>query len=230
MAALGDDCGFSTAIDKAGAIYMVGRTASNTGISTTNARAGLEDGFVVKFANTGTRTWGRYFGGPAKDEGYFIAVDGTNGVYVSGYTESSTGINSSGITGFTAYSGAGDAMAAKFDNAGTPVWSTYYGGSGSDYGYGVSVDGKGDVYLAGQLASSITMTGGADITYGGGGGDGFLAKVDGESCPIFTGAPANVTVSSTEHMLWMHAVWRCYQRADWNSMSLRFYYSVCCKY
>ncbi|MFN7832333.1 MAG: beta strand repeat-containing protein, partial [Bacteroidota bacterium] len=192
----GDDCGFATAIDKAGDIYMVGRTASNTGISTTNARAGLEDGFIAKFVNTGNRTWGRYFGGPAKDEGYFVAVDGTNGVYVSGYTESSTGINSSGITGFTAYSGAGDAMAAKFDNAGTPVWSTYYGGTGAEYGYGIAVDGKGDVYLAGQLASSITMTGGADNTYGGGGGDAFLSKVDESSCPIFTAAPANVTVTS----------------------------------
>ncbi|MFN5365488.1 MAG: SBBP repeat-containing protein, partial [Bacteroidota bacterium] len=192
----GDDCGFATAIDKAGDIYMVGRTASNTGISTTNARAGLEDGFIAKFVNTGNRTWGRYFGGPAKDEGYFVAVDGTNGVYVSGYTESSTGINSSGITGFTAYSGAGDAMAAKFDNTGTPVWSTYYGGTGADYGYGIAVDGKGDVYLAGQLASSITMTGGADNTYGGGGGDAFLSKVDESSCPIFTAAPANVTVTS----------------------------------
>ncbi|MFN7834086.1 MAG: SBBP repeat-containing protein, partial [Bacteroidota bacterium] len=193
----GDDCGFSTAVDKSGAIYMAGRTASNTGISTINARAGLEDGFVTKFASTGARSWGRYFGGPAKDEGYFVAVDGTNGVYVSGYTESSTGINSSGITGFSSYSGAGDAMAAKFDNAGTPVWSTYFGGTGADYGYGIAVDGKGDVYLAGQLASSFSMSGGDDLTYGGGGGDGFLAKIDESSCPIFTGAPANVTVTNS---------------------------------
>ena len=192
----GEDCGFSTVIDKSGDIYMAGRTASNTGISTTNARAGLEDGFITKFASTGARTWGRYFGGPAKDEGYFVAVDGTNGVYVSGYTESSTGINSSGITGFSSYSGAGDAMAAKFDNAGTPVWSTYYGGTGADYGYGIAVDGKGDVYLAGQLASSVSMSGGDDLTYGGGGGDAFLAKIDESSCPIFTQAPANVMITS----------------------------------
>jgi hypothetical protein len=76
-------------------------------------------------------------------------------------------------------------------------WGSYYGGSAADFGYSVAPDGKGKVYFAGQLGSSIPMAfpGMQDTTYNGA-FDAFLAKAEGLSCPIFTEAPANVTVAS----------------------------------
>ena len=42
------------------------------------------------------------------------------------------------------------------------VWSTYLGGTGDDFGYGLAVDGQGYVYLAGEVNSvEFPVTSGA---------------------------------------------------------------------
>ena len=43
-----------------------------------------------------------------------------------------------------------DAFAAKLDSNGTLTWNTFLGGSGSvTSGYGIAVDGSGNVYVSG---------------------------------------------------------------------------------
>jgi hypothetical protein len=58
------------------------------------------------------------------------------------------------------------------------LWATYYGGSLQDYGSSCSVDGSGNVYLAGATSSSNNgiASGGHQNTYGGGDQDAFLVK------------------------------------------------------
>ena len=56
------------------------------------------------------------------------------------------------------------------------AWSTYLGGSGNDWGYGVAVDASGNVLVAGQTLSSGWASGGYDTSLGGA-SDAFVAKL-----------------------------------------------------
>jgi len=113
--------------------------------------------------------WSAYLGGGNEDRGLGIAVDAGANVLVTGETQSS-GWASGGFD--TDYGGGGDVFVAKFDASGNPVWSTYLGGGSFDAGYGVAVDGAGDVYIVGETWSSGWASGGYS-----GSGDAFVAKL-----------------------------------------------------
>src|SRR5439155_20499857 len=55
--------------------------------------------------------------------------------------------------------------------------SSYLGGSGSDTGYGVAVDGSGNVYLTGETASADFPVAGPYQPENHGGTDAFITKV-----------------------------------------------------
>jgi hypothetical protein len=48
-----------------------------------------------------------------------------------------------------AYNASSDAFAAKLDSSGNLIWNTFLGGSGSDEGSAIAVDGSGNIYVAG---------------------------------------------------------------------------------
>ncbi len=133
-----------------------------------------------------SRSWGTYYGGTVKDEGYSCATNSTgNVVYIAGLANSTLPSEVIATTGSFQATKAGsvDAFLAKFTSSGTRSWATYYGGAGTDIGYSCTVDPSGNVYLAGQTSSSntaseyIATSTAYDNTYGGGGlPDAFLVK------------------------------------------------------
>ncbi len=148
----------------------------------------LVDSDTVRFAITGDYDptlqlvidpdldWSTYLGGSSYDYGRGIAVDAGGDVYVTGYTSSSGWVSG----GFDeSHNGVLDAFVAKLTGEGAHAWSTYLGGSGSDYGYGIAVDDDGDVYVTGYTGSSGWVSGGFDESYNGN-GDAFVAKLTGE--------------------------------------------------
>jgi hypothetical protein len=71
------------------------------------------------------------------------------------------------------------------------AYSTYFGGTANDFGFGIAVDALGRAYLGGQTGSAVfPRGGGADFpaggatpgapqtTYAGGGSDGFILRVN----------------------------------------------------
>lgn len=66
------------------------------------------------------------------------------------------------------------------------AWSSLVGGTGSDYGYRVAVDGSGSVFLTGQAGSAtFPTTGGFDATRGGY-FDAFVTKVSGSGTLLWS--------------------------------------------
>jgi hypothetical protein len=148
---------YACTVDGLSNVYAAGQTSSTVAVATTGAHqtafGGFNDGLLVKFDSSGVRQWGTYYGGTAQDGAYGCAVDGI-GVYLAGFTASTTTISTAG--GYQSTSGGGnDAFLAKFDDLGNLLWGTYYGGSGTEWGYDCAIDGAGKCYLTGST-SSIT--------------------------------------------------------------------------
>jgi len=95
-----------------------------------------------------------YIGGASVDAGLGIAVDGTGAAYLAGYTISADFPLQNPIQGFGGFAYT-DAFVTKMTPAGDAlVYSTYLGGSLSDYGSDIAVDASGAVYISGSTSST----------------------------------------------------------------------------
>lgn len=172
------DMAHHCAVDNAGNVYLAGATASLTNIASGGHQnthgTGGNDAFLVKFDAGGTRLWGTYYGGGAGERGFYCATDNSGNVYLCGETASATQIASNGHQ--NTYSNDNEAFLVKFNANGTRLWGTYYGGSGGESGESCSVDGNGNVYLAGFTTSTSGIASGGHQNTLGGSTDAFLAK------------------------------------------------------
>jgi hypothetical protein len=94
-----------------------------------------------------------YLGGSSADYGEGIAVDNSGNAYLIGYTSSTNFPIMNALQ--PAYDGNQDAFVTKLNPNGSAfVYSTYLGGSGTDYGYGVAVDSMGNAFVTGSTFST----------------------------------------------------------------------------
>ncbi|MFP9097879.1 SBBP repeat-containing protein [Flavobacterium sp. RHBU_24] len=107
---------YANTVDISGNIYLSGVTGSTSGIASggfQNTYGGGEyDAFIVKFNTSGGRLWGSYYGGSGLDWGQSCAVGNNDIVYLSGVTDSTTGIAQTGFQN-TFAGGTYDAFLAK---------------------------------------------------------------------------------------------------------------------
>jgi hypothetical protein len=94
-----------------------------------------------------------YLGGSGYDENsWAVAVDSRGAVYLTGWTNSPDFPLSAPIIPFNI--GDVDAFVVKVNPDGKSLgFATYIGGSGYDAGFGIEVDSKGDIYVAGETES-----------------------------------------------------------------------------
>ncbi len=174
--AIDDALGGST--DAQGNVYLVGTTASGMNISSgghQNTLGGSYDGYLVKLNNAGARQWATYYGGNNYDVASDCSVDINGNVYIVGFTSSATNMAVGGFQ--NTFGGINDAFLVKFNSTGVRQWATYYGASGEEYYISCATDNQGTIYLYGSTNSRDSIaSGGFQNTYGGGIGDGFVAK------------------------------------------------------
>jgi hypothetical protein len=178
----GFDLGTVLTCDALGNVYLTGASWMSADIATTGSyqstNAGDFDAFLAKFDNNGNRLWATYYGGASLDYGFGLACDQNNRVYISGITQSDTGVATTG-SAQSIYSAGGDDFLVRFDTAGNRIWATYCGGSGSEYNGLCATDEFGHIYLTGNTAStdSIFLSGYQNAN-GGGANDAFLVQYD----------------------------------------------------
>jgi hypothetical protein len=185
----GDELGQYIAVDTAGCAYVTGNTASNPFPTTAGAYqtaygGGVNDAFVTKLNPTGTAlVYSTYLGGGSNDVGLAIAVDTAGYAYVAGETATPAGAAfpiTGGAYQTTFGGGVWDAFVAKLNTTGSNlVYSTFLGGVGDDYGYGIAVDAAGNAYVACPTDSNnFPTTPGAFQTVFGGNTDGSVTKLN----------------------------------------------------
>ncbi len=101
-----------------------------------------------------------YLSGPsanADNQALAIAVDSSGDAYITGYTGSTKFPVTSGAyqtTNKTTAGGGTNVFVTKMNATGTAlVYSTYLGGTVSDFGYAIAVDGSGNAYITGNTES-----------------------------------------------------------------------------
>ena len=182
------DIGLGIALDSTGNAYVTGWTDSTeatfpvTGGPDLTFNGGAVDAFVAKVNSAGTALdYAGYIGGSSGDSGFGIAVDSTGNAYVTGGTASSEATFPVAVGPDLTYNGS-DAFVAKVNALGTALlYAGYIGGSGSDEGNGIAIDSTGNAYVTGKTRSTeatFPVTVGPDLTYNGGSGDAFVAKVN----------------------------------------------------
>jgi PKD repeat protein len=152
-----NEWGISIATDKNGNVFGTGHTQSSSNIATSGAHqpsfGGDYDAFIVKFSSSGQRIWGTYYGGTGDDFGFGVATDHNGSVYLTGKTNSITGIATLG-SHQTSHGVGENVFIVKFNSLGKRIWGTYYCGNKNDFGRCVAIDHNGNVYLAGGTNSS----------------------------------------------------------------------------
>ncbi len=167
------DYGYAIAVDGDGNIYVTGRSAAGWGSPVRVYTAGY-DAFAAKLDYDGSLTWNTFLGGSGTDEGYGIAVDGSGNVYVTGYVTATWG------SPVRAYTAGYDAFAAQLDSNGGLLWNTFLGESGVDYGYGIAVDGSGNVYVTGTSSSAWSCPTDCTVRDYTSSNDAFAAQLDSD--------------------------------------------------
>jgi len=189
------DDAWAVALDAAGNAYVTGRAGSKETTFPVKGgpyltRKGGHAAFVAKLTPSGQIIYCGYIGGGYLDWGQAIAVDAAGAAYVWGNTSSDETTFPVKVGPDLTFNGKpafdDDAFIAKVNPGGTALeYCGYIGGQWSEAygerGFGIAVDAAGCAYVTGSTCSNenqgFPVTVGPDLTYNGGAGDAFVAKV-----------------------------------------------------
>lgn len=146
------------------AAYSV-RQASDSGfilVGTTEIPGSLEDIRLVKTDRDGNLLWEKTYGGLLNDAGMDLLQTADGGYLLSGKFQSSL-------------TDPSDLWVIKTDQFGNHLWEEVFGGLSMDMGYAISMGPESGYVIAGMTAS-----------FGAGGADGWLLKIDENGNELWT--------------------------------------------
>ena len=207
----GSDDSAGIAVDSAGDAYVTGATSSSNFPTANAAQSSLggnnaTNAFVTKLNPGATALlFSTYYGGALDDKATAIALDPLGDAYITGQATSPTFpvLNSFQNT----LSGPADAFVTEFSNTGSVVYSSFYGGTGTENGFpssagalgGIAADANGNAYIVGNTNSTtgLQIVGGVQTSYAGGLADGFVAKVGAAPADFSVAvSPSSISVTS----------------------------------
>jgi hypothetical protein len=185
----GDSAATAIAADSNGNVYVAGWTDSvkfPTAGPLQGGIAGEVNAFVLKLNAAGnTLLYATYIGGSGDDRAYGIAIDGGGNAYVTGSTTSANFPTRVPIQ--STLQGGRDAFVLKLNAAGNGLtYSTYLGGTGLDYGYGIAVDWQGNAYVTGDTTSQNFPTLTPFQAVNGGVQDAFVTKISSTGTMVYS--------------------------------------------
>jgi hypothetical protein len=180
------------AVGPGGDAYIIGRTTSSDFPLVNPLQGqlnGQSDAFVARLsAQDGSFVFSTYFGGNRAERAYDIALNDAGEIYIVGATKSTDfptvdpiqdALNTNECFCF-------DAFISKLSADGsTLLYSTYLGGSFDDEGFGIGLDGNGNIYLAGETNSADFPTAAPlQPNFGGGFRDVFVTQISADGSAL----------------------------------------------
>jgi hypothetical protein len=174
-----DEGALAVTVDFGGNACVCGFTDSSNFPTTVGAYdrtpAG-QDAWLTKLNASGSGlVYSTLLGGTAAESALDLAVDQAGNAYLTGFTASGDFPTTPGAYDPTA--GMQDAFLAKFNPSGTGLaFSTFFGGSDDEWGYGIALGPAEEVFLTGiTMSTDLPTTSGAYDRSLGGSQDVFVA-------------------------------------------------------
>jgi hypothetical protein len=187
----GTDNGSGITVDGSGNVYLTGGFQFvidfDPGAGTVNLTSAGTDLFIAKYNATGEYVYAKNVGGTGSNVSNRIALDATGNVYITGYFSSSVDFDPGAATATLTSAGSNDIFLAKYDASGNYVFANKLGGTGSDMGMRLTLDGSNNIYLTGMFSSTVDFDPGAGTAslVSAGSIDVFFAKYDAAGNYLF---------------------------------------------
>ncbi|MGY5858392.1 MAG: hypothetical protein RTU63_03410 [Candidatus Thorarchaeota archaeon] len=184
---MGEDA-TKVSFDNDGNTILIGQTPSDDFPVTTNALqseygGGNWDGFVAKFSTSGDLLYSTYLGGNAYEHVTSVNVDSGNNIVLAGTTQSSDfPTTPSGLD--VTHNGETDGFIMKIAPNGTLLYSSFFGGAGNDWIYGIQFDASENYMFSGWTTSTGLGTAGTLNPNPIGGIDSFIARVSADGSTV----------------------------------------------
>lgn len=188
------ELGFDIAVDSKSNILIAGMTGSadfpvSPGAFQTTYAGNDFDAFLIKLDADGNRLWATLYGGRYTDQGVGVAVDREDNILLVGNSRSAdfpvtNDAYQRNLANNEAYY---DAVVIKFDEEGSRLWATYYGGGLADVATKVWVGKDNELYITGLTESSnFPVTTDAVQQENKGGVDCFILVMTTNGYPIWS--------------------------------------------
>ena len=142
----------SIELDFSNNIYVTGRFTGTkdfdpgSGLYNLSSDANSYDAFLAKYNSSGSLLFAKKLVGTSSQEGAnSISIDANGFIFVTGYLND-------------------DVFITKFDGSGNTIWDKRVGGKSKDYGFSISVDLTGDVYVTGSFTGTVDFDPGSKIS------------------------------------------------------------------
>lgn len=211
-----DDLATGLALDSSNNAYITGFTF---GSFPTTHSIDYKNGyglFIAKFNSAGTLEYSTTYSNDL-GESTAIAVDSTGAVYLTGYSNTQTGIpTTKGAFQTTCdYSQCG--FVTKFSSSGASVLYATYLDFDTGGGFGIAVDSSAEAYVVGAAGKGLVVrSSGLQRTFGGGNSDAFVLKLNSSGSDLVwstylggTGDDAAYGLALDSHRNAYVAGWSC---------------------
>jgi acetoin utilization deacetylase AcuC-like enzyme len=134
------------AVDREGNIIVAGHVQG--ALPGETFAGGQDDAYVRKYTPDGTELWTHQFGSAGSEQAFGVVADASGNIIVVGGTYGA-------LPGQTQV-GDEDAFARMFSPAGVEMWTSQFGTSAGDRAIGVTVDGTGNILVAGRTEGALS--------------------------------------------------------------------------
>jgi hypothetical protein len=168
-----DDAGVRVVVDAQANVLVMGHYIGSIdfGGGKITTSSSCPDLFLAGFTSDGQHRWSKGFAGCVRWDAGDLALDPAGNLCLT--TGFSGSMNMGG--GPLPQAGGWDILVASFTSAGAHRWSTAFGGTASDAGTGIAVDGGGGLYVTGYFQNTVLF--GSELVTSAGRNDVFLLKL-----------------------------------------------------
>jgi hypothetical protein len=175
-----DQTGEEVEIDAGGNVIITGQSKGtvNFGGTPLTAPSTKEAVFLAKLTGAGAHMWSKLFGDGAS--GAALDTNAAGEIVLAGDYRGTIDFGGNPMTSKANDNG----YVARFDAAGQHIWSVTFEAT-SSHANGVAFDSKGKVVASGDFSGSVDLGKNPGFTSQGG-FDGFVVKLDNESCHVWS--------------------------------------------